>query len=245
MVTCPCGTEFKEGNFDCAFFKQAKPAIGKNDWIKTIPASARRVDLFGCGLKEIPDGALSHLKEARVLNLEYNGLKKIGAGAFQGMSKLKVLWLTGHHLRLDDTEAKEYHAVEPRKNQIASVDAAAFSTNTNLAVLLMHHNKLSTLPDTVFKVPAKALRVVKLLDNSLKLTKGVGPLVGLDGVRQLDLDDDSGDRLEDWMENEGHYLDDLNGDESKWWEKEQSEGGQDEDDAGDAADGDDEGRGDL
>merc|ERR1711934_1008740 len=141
-ATCPCGTTVS-GAFDCVYFQQAKKAIGTNEWIKTIPSSARRVGLFGCGLKEIPDGALSHLTKARVLNLEYNGLTKIGAGAFQGMSKLKVLWLTGHHLRPDDTPPEEYNPVAPLKNQISSIDADAFSSNPNLTVLLMHHNKLS------------------------------------------------------------------------------------------------------
>jgi hypothetical protein len=101
-------------------------------------------------------------------------------------------------------------------------------------------------------------RVLKLLDNGAplrSLTKGKGPLTGLGGrpqtallagiplvsrwrhsagCHQLDLQDDSGDQLEDWMEASSeptsqakalscdpqckgmnHYLDDDNGDSSQ------------------------------
>jgi len=228
-ITCPCGTKLT-GSYDCVFFKQAKaPATGA-DWIKTIPSAARRVDMFGCGIKTIPDGALSHLGETRVLNMEYNALTHIGAGSFKRMNKLKVLWLTGHHLQRGE-DAAAHDAVEPIKNQIATIDAGAFSDNPKLAVLLMHHNKLSTIPDGTFATPAKSLRVLKLLDNA----------------HQLDLKEDSGDVLEDWMEQTDHYLGDDNGDSSKWWtptgwKPPQEQDGQDGDEGPEEGeDGDDEG----
>ena len=154
------------------------------------------------------------------MNLEYNSLTSIPDGAFEGMRRLKVLWLTGHHLREDDTPAEEYSALAPKKNTIEEVSEHAFDGNPNLAVLLMHHNQISTLADTVFAPVGASLRVLKLADNRIapeKLQEGVGPLKPLTHVKQLDLMEDSGDHLEDWMEEEGHYLDDSNGDESAWW----------------------------
>lgn len=218
VATCPCGTEVPN-DYDCIFFKQATDKIGQNDFLRKISSSARRIELVGCGLKHIPDGALSHLKNTRVLNLEYNGLTQVGSHLFNGMTRLKVLSLRGHHLYEEDADENEYYAMEPVKNQITSIEADAFSSNKNLVVLDLRNNNLTSFSDNVFEVPAKTLRVLKLVDNSLNLTKGAGPLASLHDVKQLDLTIDTGDRLETWMEERGHLLDDENGDASKWWEQ--------------------------
>jgi len=252
QINCPCGTVLTGvSDKDCVFFSRTASFPPAHGWLSAIPSSAKRVDLYGCGISTIPPGTFSHLAQTRVMNLEYNALKKIEDGAFKGMTNLKVLWLTGHHLRADDTAAEEYKAVAPRANAIESVGEGAFSDQRNLVVLLMHHNKFASLPDGVFKAPSKTLRVLKLLDNPVKLTAGAGPLAGLGDVKQLDISDDSGDFLEDWMEQKGHYIDDNNGDESQWWDpnsafrKENKEGGGEADDddgaGGDGEDGADDG----
>jgi len=231
VAQCPCGTHVL-GNFDCVFFQHSVwEGYPRLDWLSAIPASARQVDLLGCGIKTIPDGSFAHLAATRVLNLEYNALTGIAAGAFKGMAALKVLWITGHHMRPDDTPPEEYKTLEPIQNRIASIHADAFLETPKLTVLLAHHNRLGSLPDLLFKTPAKALRVLKLLDNRLSLKRFEGPLAGLEGVHQLDLDNDSGDFLEDWMEQQGHYLDDDNGDSSQWWEKQNLPREDEEDDA--------------
>lgn len=221
---CPCGTEFPaelNKSLDCVFFWL--PHDGpqeKTDWLEAIPSSSRRVDMFGCGIKRIPDGSLSHLKQTRVLNLEYNQLAEIGPKAFDGLINLKVLWLTGHHLRPDDTPAEQYKAMQPLQNRIRTIHKDAFASNSKLVVLLMHHNEIQELPVGLLQAPAQSLRVIKLLDNQMKPlpVAGSGALEGLTAVKQLDIDEDSGDDLEDWMEETGHYLDDDNGDSTRWWE---------------------------
>eukprot|EP00658_Telonema_sp_P-2_P032218 TRINITY_DN2390_c0_g1_i2.p1 TRINITY_DN2390_c0_g1~~TRINITY_DN2390_c0_g1_i2.p1 ORF type:complete len:275 (-),score=72.09 TRINITY_DN2390_c0_g1_i2:342-1166(-) len=219
-VYCACGTAISADDLDCVFFHRtdAKPNKLQLDWLQQIPSGARRVDLFGCGIGSIPPGAFAHLSSCRVLNLEYNALTMIPPNAFSGMTKLKVIWLTGHHLRPDDTPHDEYQRVAPDRNMIEQVDEAAFNANPNLAILLLHHNMIKALPDKVFAVPGASLRVLKLVDNQFefKLHRGAGALKHLVSVKQLDLEEDSGDVLEDWMEETGHYLDDENGDSVPW-----------------------------
>jgi len=171
-----------------------------------------------------------------VLNLEYNGLTKIGPDDFKGMPKLKVLNLAGgldvpkpgpispEYMAQYLEETEEHRYLEQYKNAITEVDAAAFAGNPQLTMLSLEHNRLSSLPDGVFTTPA--LRVLKLHNNSAalhSLTKGQGPLAGLDDLKQLDLIEDTGDRLETWMRQSKQYLADDNGDEEKWWTKNYTE----------------------
>jgi len=221
-VTCPCGTALPEefSSVDCAYFwLNAAGPSKEQEWLKSIPSSARRVDLFGCGVATIPDGSFSHLKQIRVLNLEYNSLTELGPKTLDGLTNLKVLWLTGHHLRTDDTPPEQYKVMHPLQNRIQTIHQDAFSDNAKLAVLLMHHNKIKQLPVGLFDAPGRSLRVLKLLDNPIEPhpVPGKAALKPLEDVKQLDIEDDSGDELEDWMEETGHYLDDENGDSIKWW----------------------------
>jgi len=207
------------------------------------------VDIFGCGIKDIPDKAFSHLSEVRVLNLEYNQLTEVRANALVGMSNLKVLWLTGHHIQKDEYGGKamppmsEYNKVDALKNEIKTIDERAFADNGKLAVLLMHHNKIESVPEGVFSTPKSSLRVLKLLDNPMTakghgLAKGKGPFAGFANCHQFDLDYDSGDVLEDQMEGGGFYLNDDNGDETEWWKRPPQQEG--DDGEGDGADDDQE-----
>ena len=139
----------------------------------------------------------------------------------------------------------EYNKIERLKNVIETVDEMAFSDNTKLAVLLMHHNRIASLPAGVFYGPRSSLRVLKLLDNPMTakghgLSKGKPPFEGLDKTHQFDLDYDSGDVLEDQMERGSFYLSDDNGDESEWWTRPPQEDDEDGDDQGEEGEGEEE-----
>ena len=143
----------------------------------------------------------------------------------------------------------EYLKIEQLKNEIKTVDVQSFAENPKLAVLLMHHNQIATLPDGVFSTPNSSLRVIKLLDNPMTakghtLSKGKSPFSGLANCHQFDLDYDSGDVLEDQMEQGQFYLSDDNGDETEWWKRPpQGEDGEEEE--GEDEDGGDDEQGDL
>merc|ERR1712032_525223 len=99
-------------------------------------------------------------------------------------------------------------------NRLEALDEDQFAGLGSLQVLLLHHNRIPELPPGVFK-DQKKLKVLKLLDNPFvpKLTRGhkafadhiKGPSPRL---YQLDLDDDSGDDLEDYWEGTNTYLSD-------------------------------------
>merc|ERR1712194_441369 len=130
--------------------------------LRAIPTSVRRLDLNQCGLGHLPEGdALGRLSELRVLNLEFNKLTTLPKDVFHGLSKLKVLWLTGNHYGPQEKEHKKMKALG---NNLEAVDREQFKGMAGLQVLLMHHNKLKSLPAGVFST-LKKLKVLKLLDN--------------------------------------------------------------------------------
>eukprot|EP00929_Paragymnodinium_shiwhaense_P072695 TRINITY_DN36904_c0_g2_i1.p1 TRINITY_DN36904_c0_g2~~TRINITY_DN36904_c0_g2_i1.p1 ORF type:complete len:284 (+),score=93.72 TRINITY_DN36904_c0_g2_i1:39-890(+) len=197
---------------DCIFLNA--PSLGKalpeekRNGIAAMPGTVKQLDLADCGLGETQPGWFQHLSELRVLNLEFNRLQEVPAKAFEGLGKLKVLWLTGNHYHPDEPEYKKKKALG---NKIVKVHAEAFSGLGNLQVLLMHHNKIKTLDDKVFKNLGK-LKVLKLLDNPISKTLSVKHQL-FDSIRkycyQLDLIDDSGDDLEDfWEESRSYFKDD-------------------------------------
>ncbi|CAL1132621.1 unnamed protein product, partial [Cladocopium goreaui] len=135
--------------------------------------------------------------QLRVLNLEFNELEELPEDFFKGLEKLKVLWLTGNHYQPGE---KGYKKMKAAGNRLQLLHPKQFEGLANLQVLLLHHNRLETLPQKVFEGLRK-LRVMKLLDNQFQpaLTRKHPAFSKLGKVlRQLDLDEDSGDALEDF-----------------------------------------------
>lgn len=168
LVECQKLKKFPDGypeSTDCVFI--SSPALrkladgDKKEGLARIPATVKRLDLAVSRLGEIGSGWFEHLVELRVLNLEFNNLKSIPAYAFRGLSKLKVLWLTGNHYSRDE---EEFDRMQRAGNTIKSIADEAFVGLVNLQVLLMHHNKIDALGNVIFQDLAK-LKVLKLLDN--------------------------------------------------------------------------------
>jgi len=184
-------------------------------------------------LGELPESGLGHLPNLRVLNLEFNRLQRLPAKVFQGLSKLKVLWLTGNHY---NPEEQMYKRMKKAGNRLEDFDASRnplsligssetkceelhkdlFKGLDGLQVLLLHHNALRELPGGLFSGLRK-LRVLKLLDNPFKpnLSTSHDAFAGLleedknnRALQQLDLKQDSGDSLEDHWEETRTYLSD-------------------------------------
>jgi len=214
LVECQKLKKFPDGypkSTDCIFI--TSPALRKlaegekKVGLARIPATVKRLDLAESRLGEIGSGWFEHLVGLRVLNLEFNNLKTIPAYAFKGLSKLKVLWLTGNHYSRDE---KEFDRMQQAGNTIKSIANEALVGLANLQVLLMHHNKIDALGDDVFQDLTK-LKVLKLLDNPVARTLKKKDKI-FDPIRaycyQLDLRSDSGDALEDYWEQTRTYLTD-------------------------------------
>jgi len=208
----PTPENYPEG-LDCMYVDS--PALEKlskeekEKGIQAIPASMRRLDLSGSRLKELPESGFGHLKELRVLNLEFNMLEVLPEKTFHGLSHLKVIWLTGNHYQKDEPEYKKMKAAG---NNLKELHPGQFKTCIGLQILLMHHNKLVTLPATIFE-DQKKLRVVKMLDNPfkpkiLKTDDAFKELLSSKVLHQLDINKDSGDSLEDEWEKAKSYLSD-------------------------------------
>lgn len=198
---------------DCLFIHSPKLSkldpSAKEAGLRAIPDSLRRLDLSTCGLGALPEGdALGRLMELRVLNLEFNRLSQIPQVAFHGLTKLKVLWLTGNHYGPDEDD---YKKMKKLGNRLEVLDEDQFNGLGNLQVLLVHHNRLKTLPVGIFEDLTK-LKVLKLLDNPftprLSIDHGAFAELPKEQLYQLDLDDDSGDDLEDYWEGSNTYLSD-------------------------------------
>lgn len=201
---------------DCLFLNSPKLSKAtdeeKEQGLRAIPESVRRLDLSQAGLSELPGGdVIGRLSELRVLNLEFNKLKRLPPKIFHGLTKLKVLWLTGNHYQKGEPEYKKMKALG---NHLEALDSKQFQGLEGLQVLLMHHNKLTELPEGLFE-DQKKLKVLKLLDNKFKpkLTRkhpAFAPLLNdpEPATYQLDISQDSGDELEDYWEKTGTYLGD-------------------------------------
>lgn len=216
LAAFPRASEYPASS-DCIFLSGARlaklSAEAKETGLRAIPASVRRLDLAGCGLGELPSGdALGRLVELRVLNLEFNRLRTLPRSVFHGVSKLKVLWLTGNHYQ---PEEREYKRMKALGNRIQLVNDDQFQGLVNLQVLLLHHNHLSNLPENLFAYQHR-LKVLKLVDNPFKpaLTRNHPVFASLlkkelPVLYQLDLQRDTGDELEDYWEQTGTYLSDA------------------------------------
>lgn len=203
-------TEYPKGT-DCVLLQNKKLGAlsleEKATGLAALPPTLKQLDLSESRLHEIKAGWFQHLNEVRVLNLEFNNLKAIPGNAFQGLPKLKVLWLTGNHYSPDE---KGYMQMKEAANALVDIDKDAFAGLSNLQVLLMHHNQIATLDESVFNGLGK-LKVLKLVDNpvagALKKTDHL-----FDPIRencyQLDLKQDSGDDLEDYWEQNQKYFSD-------------------------------------
>merc|ERR1711865_419121 len=140
----------------------------------------------------------------------------IPVSVFHPLQKLKILWLTGNHYQKDE---KGWKGRERVKNKLAHLHEDQFKGLKQLQVLLMHHNVLEGLPPTLFRDQQK-LKVLKIVDNkeefdvsnqafspllaSIKRCEEGEPSKG--ECLQLDLEADSGDKLEDIWEEAGSYL---------------------------------------
>lgn len=199
-------------DLDCLFLNSPKlrklPLPKKEAGFLAIPPSVRRLDLSESRLKTLPEIGLGHLSQLRVLNLEFNELNTLPEKTFHGLQKLKVLWLTGNHYQRGE---KEFGKMQQAGNRIAAFHERQFEGLSNLQVLLAHHNKLTELPPGLF-ADLKKLRVLKLLDNSFKQLSPrdevFSTLLDTGVFQQLDLQEDSGDTLEDMWEETGTYLSD-------------------------------------
>ncbi|CAE8587146.1 unnamed protein product [Polarella glacialis] len=200
-----------ETRLDCLFISSPKlrnlQVRHREEGFLAIPQTVRRLDLSGSRLRTLPEVGLGHLSELRVLNLEFNELVRLPVQTFHGLRHLKVLWLTGNHYGIREPE---YLKMKQAGNRIEVLAENQFEGLQGLQVLLMHHNRLSELPEGLLRGLGR-LRVLKLLDNPFepRLSRkhaAFAELLEGDALQQLDLYDDSGDSLEDMWEETGTYL---------------------------------------
>eukprot|EP00054_Salpingoeca_dolichothecata_P013906 m.77901 g.77901 ORF g.77901 m.77901 type:complete len:340 (+) comp20709_c0_seq2:47-1066(+) len=177
----------------------------KIEGLANLSPDTRMLHLDNCRLGTLP--SLGHLKELRFLNLEGNRLTQLDVNVFSGLSHLKILYLTGPHVEEDEPG---YDAAVNAGNRIERLHEDLFEGLLSLQILLLHHNRLSSLPPSIFNGTPN-LKVLKLLDNNFD-----PPLLPQDAVfqplismEQLDLEEDSGDDLEDEWLDQGLTLADV------------------------------------
>eukprot|EP00434_Breviolum_minutum_P015621 symbB.v1.2.013760.t2/scaffold982.1/size146904/2 len=135
----PKQEHYPEG-LDCLFIHSPRlrnlPMDQKEAGFRAMPASLRRLDLSESRLRQLP-GALFP-SELRVLNLEFNELEDLPEDLFQGLGKLKVLWLTGNHYQPGE---KGYKKMKAAGNRLEHLHPKQFEGLSSLQVLLLHHNR--------------------------------------------------------------------------------------------------------
>lgn len=191
-------------------------SVSFNNHLQTLPRNLRKLDLHGCGLREYHMGnALGHLRDLRVLNLEFNRFWHLPADAFYNLRRLKVLKLTGN--RHKDSEEEEHIKLGGHANELEFLEPTQFKDLYNLRVLYLAHNMLKELPKGVF-ASLKKLKVLKIYDNpfSPPLTKDHPEIAQLTELVQLDIEKDSGEshtdaHLDELIESETLLYDELDG----------------------------------
>jgi len=160
------------------------------------------------GLGDLPEDFFKGFTQLRFLNLEANKFVTLPERLFDDLTNLKVLYLTGNHIQPDEGE-ELYQLYKKNGNQLKSLEENQFKTMKNIKILLLHHNQLTSLPNTVFQ-NNRVLMTLKLIDNKFKpALKYSHPALTIFNPKkmQLDLKRDTGDGFEDELLKTGQLLD--------------------------------------
>ncbi len=166
--------------------------------LRRIPTKANRVTIF-FKIKTIYAGDLTHLKACSELSFINTSTTRITKGAFEGMSALKKLVISGAPSNLVSgyfhnnltyllkgmfTGLGVLAELDLSANQILYIESSTFQGLVALDTLSLHHNKLQTLYFDVFdpvmssKYSGKALGFHSLESLSTKCDKRF-PLINL------------------------------------------------------------------
>merc|ERR1712232_514296 len=162
--------------------------------------------------------------ELRWLCLEGNNLEELPVDLFAETPRLRVLQLTGPFESSDGGNCWPPDRIQPQYismckkhnaagNKLRSIPSGVFRALGDLQILMLHHNRLQELPSDVFNGLVH-LKVLKILDNAAQFdlthpafdnllrgrTRCAKGRASRGKCLQLDLDEDTGDELEDlWM----------------------------------------------
>ncbi|XP_073530329.1 peroxidasin homolog isoform X1 [Phyllobates terribilis] len=137
--------------------------------VPTVSPQTTILDLRFNRIKDIQAGAFRHLKNLNTLLLNNNLIKRIPSGTFQDLENLKYLYLY--------------------KNEIQSIDRQAFKGLASLEQLYLHFNHIETLePESFDHLP----KLERLFLHNNRITHLVpGTFSQLESMKRLRLDSNS------------------------------------------------------
>ncbi|KAG8445591.1 hypothetical protein GDO86_010388 [Hymenochirus boettgeri] len=136
------------------------------DTVPSVSPQTAILDLRFNRIKEIQAGAFKHLKNLNTLLLNNNQIKRIPSEAFKDLENLKYLYLY--------------------KNEIQSIDRQAFKGLASLEQLYLHFNHIETLEPDVFNHLPKLERL--FLHNNRITHLVPGTFSQLQSMKRLRLD---------------------------------------------------------
>lgn len=171
----PCACEVKEGVFqvhcDARGFTNASQVA--HSWVRPFSLNLQRNTL-----RRLYANTFQHLTNAVLLNLGNTALQDIKVGAFNGLAKLRRLYLHENKLEVfrNDTflglEALEY--LQADYNVIKRIDSGALRFLHKLRVLILNDNLIPALPAHLFR--SVSLTHLDLRGNRLKSLAFAGTL---------------------------------------------------------------------
>lgn len=171
----PCACEVKEGvlqiHCDARGFTNASQVA--HSWVRPFNLNLQRNTL-----RRLYANTFQHLTNAVLLNLGNTALQDIRVGAFNGLAKLRRLYLHENKLEVfrNDTflglEALEY--LQADYNVIKRIDSGALRFLHKLRVLILNDNLIPALPAHLFR--SVSLTHLDLRGNRLKSLAFAGTL---------------------------------------------------------------------
>ena len=154
-----------------------------------IPGGTRRVILHYNNIKELRADQFSHLHQCTYLDLGWNSISVIEAGAFRGLIKLELLSLTGNKLqeiRADMWEGlHSLTLLDLPDNRLTTVPYGCFQHLLNLNILWLARNQFPAVMSENFSELGKLQELI-LRTNSLTVIRG-DMWIGLESLTFLDL----------------------------------------------------------
>ncbi|KAH9370891.1 hypothetical protein HPB48_020704 [Haemaphysalis longicornis] len=144
-------------------------------------------DAFG-GLSD----CLEALRSLVLLNLSYNRLRTVGAGAFRGLVSLLRLSLLGNRIATLDAMAfqglgEKITTLNLGENLLEQVPSESLKGLRALERLLLHENQINELLPDQFPFEGQALDTLSLANNRIRTLPGAA-FARLAALRSLDLE---------------------------------------------------------
>lgn len=163
---------FKKATLTATRFDLSNSNITNIDGLADVPGitEVSAIVLADNFITEISPGTFNGLPKLRYLYLNHNQLSTLAANTFNGLTNLQTLYLNHNQLSIlapgTFNGLTNLETLHLNHNQLSTLAANIFNVLTNLQILYLNHNQLSTLAAGTFNGLTN-LETLKLIHNQL------------------------------------------------------------------------------